>query len=76
MSWRGPRLGRREPPRCQRSRTSTAGVTYPLIDKSCKPDAAAGAVTDGLTPANLNVPYLTHFPYLGVPHSGFTTPST
>jgi hypothetical protein len=53
-----------------------AGVTYPLVDKSYTPDAAASAVTDGLTPADLNVPYLTHFPYLGVPHSGFTTPST
>ena len=55
---------------------AVAGVTYPLVDKSYTPDAAASAVTDGLTPADLNVPYLTHFPYLGVPHSGFTTPST
>jgi hypothetical protein len=53
-----------------------AGVTYPLVDKSYTPDATASSVTDGLTPADLNVPYLTHFPYLGVPHSGFTTPST
>jgi hypothetical protein len=52
-----------------------AGVTYSLIDKSYTPDAAAGALTDGLTPADLDVPYLRHFPYLGVPHSGFTTPS-
>ncbi len=53
-----------------------AGATFPLVDKSYTPDAAANAVTDGLTPADLNVPYLRHFPYLGVPHSGFTTPST
>jgi hypothetical protein len=52
-----------------------AGVTYPLIDKSYKQDAAAGIVTDGLTPADLTAPYLGTFPYLGVPHSGFTTPS-
>jgi hypothetical protein len=52
-----------------------AGVTYPLIDKSYKPDPAAGIVTDGLTPADLTAPYLGTFPYLGVPHSGFTTPS-
>jgi hypothetical protein len=53
-----------------------AGATYALIDKSYKPDAAASAVTDGLTPADLTSPYLTTFPYLGVPHSGFTTPSS
>jgi hypothetical protein len=52
-----------------------AGVTYALIDKSYKPDAAAAEVTDGLTPADLTSPYLGTFPYLGVPHSGFTTPS-
>jgi len=52
-----------------------AGVTYALIDKSYTPDAAASIVTDGLTPADLNAPYLDTFPYLGVPHSGFTTPS-
>ena len=51
-----------------------AGATYALVDKSYKPDAAASAVTDGLTPADLTAPYLNAFPYLGVPHSGFTTP--
>jgi Domain of unknown function (DUF4331) len=50
-----------------------AGATYGLVDKSYKPDAAASAVTDGLTPADLSAPYLSEFPYLGVPHSGFTT---
>jgi hypothetical protein len=50
-----------------------AGATYALVDKSYKPDAAASAVTDGLTPADLTAPYLSDFPYLGVPHSGFTT---
>jgi hypothetical protein len=50
-----------------------AGATYALVDKSYKPDAAASAVTDGLTPADLSSPYLGEFPYLGVPHSGFTT---
>jgi hypothetical protein len=52
-----------------------AGATYPLIDKAYTPDAAANLVTDGLTPADLTSPYLDTFPYLGVPHSGFTTPS-
>jgi hypothetical protein len=55
---------------------AVAGVTYALVDKTFAPDAAAGAVTDGLTPADLDVPYLDHFPYLGVPHSGFTTPAS
>jgi hypothetical protein len=53
-----------------------AGATYALVDKTYKPDAAASAVTDGLTPADLDVPYLDTFPYLGVPHSGYTTPSS
>jgi len=52
-----------------------AGATYALVDKTYVPDAAALAVTDGLTPADLDVPYLDTFPYLGVPHSGYTTPS-
>jgi Domain of unknown function (DUF4331) len=53
-----------------------AGTTYALVDKHYVPDAAAKAVTDGLTPADLDIPYLKHFPYLGVPHSGYTTPSS
>ena len=52
-----------------------AGVTYPLIDKTFKPDAAAGALTDGLTPASVSSPPLGQFPYLGVPYSGFDNPS-
>jgi hypothetical protein len=52
-----------------------AGVTFALVDKSYTPDAAASVVTDGLTPADLTAPYLDTFPYLGVPHSGFDTPS-
>jgi hypothetical protein len=51
-----------------------AGATYGLVDKTYKADAAASLVTDGLTPADLTAPYLDGFPYLGVPHSGFTTP--
>jgi Domain of unknown function (DUF4331) len=52
-----------------------AGVTYPLVDKSFTPDAAAGKLTDGLTPASVSAPYLGQFPYLGVPYSGFDNPS-
>jgi hypothetical protein len=52
-----------------------AGVTVPLVDKSFTPDAAAGELTDGLTPADLGTPYLNVFPYLGVPYDGFDHPS-
>jgi len=52
-----------------------AGLTYPLVDSSYKPDAAAGAVTDGLTAPNSGVTFLDHFPYLDVPHDGFHTPA-
>jgi hypothetical protein len=52
-----------------------AGVVYPLIDKTFTPDAAANKLTDGLTPASVSAPSLSHFPYLGVPYSGFDNPS-
>jgi Domain of unknown function (DUF4331) len=52
-----------------------AGLTYPLIDKKFTPDGAASLVTDGLTRASVRAPYLSHFPYLGVPYSGFSNPS-
>jgi hypothetical protein len=48
-----------------------AGLTYPLVDKSYVPDAAAMAITDGLTSANTS--YLENFPYLGTPQSGYET---
>jgi hypothetical protein len=48
-----------------------AGATYPLVDKSYKPDAAASLLTDGLTEANTS--YLSVFPYLGTPQSGYQT---
>jgi hypothetical protein len=51
-----------------------AGVTYALVDKSYKPDAAAGELTDGLTPADVSSPPTTSFPYLGEPYSGYYTP--
>ena len=52
-----------------------AGLTVPLVQKSYKPDAAAGVLTDGLTSASVPSGYLNSFPYLGVPYSGFETPS-
>jgi hypothetical protein len=49
-----------------------AGVTIPLVDPSFTPDGAASVVTDGLTFDN----YLTSFPYLGLPYSGYDVPSS
>jgi hypothetical protein len=36
--------------------------------------AAANILTDGLTPADLGIPFLDHFPYLGVPFDGYSHP--
>jgi Domain of unknown function (DUF4331) len=52
-----------------------AGLTYPLVNKSYTPDKAANVITDGLTAASVPSGYLHHFPYLGVPYSGYSTPS-
>ncbi len=52
-----------------------AGATFALIDPKYKVDAAAGQLTDGLTPADLGTPYLRHFPYLGVPFDGYDHPA-
>jgi hypothetical protein len=48
-----------------------AGATYPLVNKTYTPDAAASAITDGLTQSDTT--YLSTFPYLGTPTSGFAT---
>lgn len=52
---------------------AVAGVTYPLIDHAYTPDAAASKVTDGLSPGSDR--YISSFPYLGVPLSGFDVPA-
>ncbi|GAA2037977.1 DUF4331 domain-containing protein [Catenulispora yoronensis] len=49
-----------------------AGATYALVDKTYTPDAAIAAVSDGLTAADVPAGYLSHFPYLGVPYSGYS----
>ena len=46
-----------------------AGATLPLVDKSFKADGAVSAVTDGLDGSD--EAYLSVFPYLGVPTSGY-----
>jgi len=53
-----------------------AGVTVPLVDKTFTPDAAAGKVTDGLDASSVPSGFLSWFPYLGTPYSGFSTPSS
>jgi hypothetical protein len=50
-----------------------AGATYPLVNHSYTPDAAVAAVSEYLTPAADR--YQPAFPYLGLPHDGFSTPS-
>jgi hypothetical protein len=52
-----------------------AGATYPLVDGSFTPDAAASAVDDGVGPDDVGMPYLDRFPYLGLPHSGLDVPA-
>jgi hypothetical protein len=45
-----------------------AGATYPLVDGTFTADGAAGLITDGsISPQHL----LDHFPYVGVPISGY-----
>ena len=50
-----------------------AGATYPLVNPSYKADGAASLITEGRTPAAGR--YQSTFPYLGLPHDGFSTPS-
>lgn len=53
---------------------AVGGATIPLVDPAFTPDAAAALLTDGTAPdANR---YLGTFPYLGVPLSGYDTPSS
>ncbi len=49
---------------------AVAGATYPLVDPTYTPDAAAAAITDGSEPP---AGFLDHFPYLGVPTSGYAS---
>jgi hypothetical protein len=53
---------------------AVAGVTYKLIDRNFVPDAAAGAIFDG----SYNLArrgFLPTFPYIGLPHDGYSVPA-
>jgi uncharacterized protein DUF4331 len=52
---------------------AVAGATYKLVNPAYNVDAAVGVLTEGLVPAASR--YQTTFPYLGLPHDGFSTPS-
>ena len=52
-----------------------AGLTYTLINPAYALDGAVGLISDGLDPSSVTVPYLSTFPYLGVPHDGYHTPA-
>jgi Domain of unknown function (DUF4331) len=52
---------------------AVAGATYPLVNPGYTPDGAVAAVSQYLTPAPGR--YQSAFPYLGLPHDGFSTPS-
>jgi uncharacterized protein DUF4331 len=53
---------------------AVAGVTYPLVQKSYEPDAAAGAVTQGITASAFRSQAT--FPYVAAPHDGYDFPSS
>jgi hypothetical protein len=52
---------------------AVAGITYPLVEENYKPDGAASAVTQGITPG-ANRSQAT-FPYVATPHDGYDAPS-
>ena len=57
-----------------------AGATYPLVDSTHTfvPDAAAGALTQGIPEPSTGPGdrYLAAFPYVGTPYDGYDTPSS
>ncbi len=54
---------------------AVAGAVLHLVDPSFTPDAAVGLISDGLTETSPGGPYLSSFPYLGVPYDGYDHPS-
>jgi hypothetical protein len=53
---------------------AVAGVTIPLVDPAYTPDAAAGQIADGsYNLARRN--FSNTFPYIGLPHDGYSVPA-
>ena len=52
---------------------AVAGATYPLVEPKYKPDAAVGAVEQGITPGAGRSQET--FPYVTTPHDGYDFPS-
>src|SRR4051795_3313600 len=52
-----------------------AGATFPLVDATFQPDAAASLVEQGLSIKDVSSGLLKKFPYLGAPFDGFGNPS-
>ena len=52
---------------------AVAGATYPLVEPKYKPDAAVGAVEQGISPGAGRSQET--FPYVTIPHDGFDFPS-
>jgi hypothetical protein len=53
---------------------AVAGATIPLVDPTYTPDGAIAAVEDG-TYNNPGRVLLEHFPYMGLPYSGYDVPA-
>jgi Domain of unknown function (DUF4331) len=53
---------------------AVAGAVVHLVDPSFTPDAAFGAITDGLDDTSPGTGYLPQFPYLGMPYDGCDHP--
>jgi hypothetical protein len=51
-----------------------AGATFPLVDSTFKPDAAAGVVEQGLSIKDVTGKLLKSFPFLPLPFDGFDNP--
>ncbi|HEV2427974.1 MAG TPA: DUF4331 domain-containing protein [Acidimicrobiales bacterium] len=52
---------------------AVAGATIPLVDSTFTVDAAVADISTGVTNAGLS--YLTSFPYMGTPYSGWDVPA-
>jgi hypothetical protein len=53
---------------------AVAGVTYPLVDPTFTPDAAASQIEDGTFKMPVRN-FLNRFPYIGTPYAGYDVPS-